>query len=318
MPRRRLDRVLQAQAVVDVAQEEEQRPLVLAVAPGRAERQVRRAVAQHQRGCQRGPRPLASGQRVGQPLGQPEHLAPGRGPEPEARHHRRALQPAAAWGGRHHVAEPVNHVQMAGVAAEPALGQHLLAHPGRRRECVARACSPFDQLRERRQHRLPAAGPAGPQLAGGTVADQLPPLVVVLWRQQFPQRDIGELRVAVPGFPVGERQLGALGDRVHKLRSGRVGIVQVEPGQQGQLLGEHRSLTPRPGLAHRQAPVAERQRLLHPRPVASHVVAGEQPAVGYARDVHDLGAREIVSECLGHEPLVERPVRRLDLPEPVR
>ena len=61
--------------VVDVAQERVQRPLVLQVTAGRAERQVRLAVAQRQRRRQRRARPLARRERVRVVPVEPEHLA---------------------------------------------------------------------------------------------------------------------------------------------------------------------------------------------------------------------------------------------------
>ena len=50
------------------------------------------------------------------PSSRPEHLGPGAEAEAEAGDDRRALQPAAAGGGRDQVAVPVGHVDVAGVA----------------------------------------------------------------------------------------------------------------------------------------------------------------------------------------------------------
>ena len=67
MKSRRVDRLLDGHAVMHHAQEKDQRPLVLLLAARRAERHPRLAVAQRETGRQRGARPLAGRQAVGNP-----------------------------------------------------------------------------------------------------------------------------------------------------------------------------------------------------------------------------------------------------------
>ena len=62
---RAVDRLLQVHAVIDMVQEQQQRPLVLLVAAGRAERHIRLAVAEREPRRQGGARPLARRQRRG-------------------------------------------------------------------------------------------------------------------------------------------------------------------------------------------------------------------------------------------------------------
>ena len=107
-----------------------QRPLVLLIAARRAERHVRLAVAQRERGRQRGARPLARCETGGVALVQPEHLGARGQAEAELRDHRRALQPAARRRRRDHVAVAIDHVDMAGVAAS---GQRGGSSPARGR-----------------------------------------------------------------------------------------------------------------------------------------------------------------------------------------
>ena len=75
VPGRRVDRLLQVHAGMDVAQEELRDPLVLLVAAGRAPGEIRLAVAQGQGRRQRGARPLARRQRGRMAFLEPEHLA---------------------------------------------------------------------------------------------------------------------------------------------------------------------------------------------------------------------------------------------------
>ena len=156
---RRVDRLLQVQAVVDVAQERVQRPLVLLVAAGRAEREVRVAVAQGQRRRQRGARPLARRDGVGVGRVEPEHLAAHGDREAEARHHRRAREPAAARGGGDHVAVPVDHVEMARVARASARAtRRSPARAPRRRPSRSRRTACGSSRRARTAIEPPAPG----------------------------------------------------------------------------------------------------------------------------------------------------------------
>ena len=79
---RRVDRGLEVEPVMDVGEEGVQRPLVLLVAAGCADRETRLAAAGGQRRRERGPRTFAGRDRVRQALLEPEHLRPR--PETEA------------------------------------------------------------------------------------------------------------------------------------------------------------------------------------------------------------------------------------------
>src|SRR6266516_5699688 len=113
---RRVDRGLEVEAVVDVAEEDVQRPLVLLVAPGRAESQRRLAVAGGNRRRERGARSLAGLERVRQALLEPEHLRSRAEGKAERRDHGSAPEPAATRRRRDHVPEAVDDVEVDRVA----------------------------------------------------------------------------------------------------------------------------------------------------------------------------------------------------------
>src|SRR6266508_6301727 len=71
-----LDRRLQVHRAHDVVEEGVQGPLILLVAAGRAERDLRLAVTEDERRRERRPRTRAGAQRRRQPLLEPEHLRP--------------------------------------------------------------------------------------------------------------------------------------------------------------------------------------------------------------------------------------------------
>ena len=172
-----------------------QRPLVLLVPAGRAERQVGLSLPQRQGRRQRGPRPLARRDRRGQPGRQGEHLRAGAQAEPERRDDRRGLQPAAARRRADHVAPAVGDVEVAGVAAprlrlrgrraaerlagggvDPRVaGPPLVAAPPVKVKFggIERTVGEF------RQPDFPAAGPTGAQIRAGGLGDEPSPLVVV-------------------------------------------------------------------------------------------------------------------------------------------
>ena len=168
------------------------------------------------------------------------------------------------------------------------------------------------------QPRRLAVRAARPQLQGRLRADQRPALRGVARGEQPVQRDSGEPRVAVPGLPVGERQLGALDDRVQVVRAARRQAAQAEPVQQCQLLQEHRALPPRAGLAHGQAHEVEAGRLFHAGLPAGQVGPAEQRPVRLAGQVHHLGPGQVAVDGLGHEALVVGPAGGVDLLVPVR
>src|SRR5215468_9886589 len=120
MPGRRVDRLLQVHAAMHVAQEELRGPLILLVAAGRAPGEIGLAVAQRERGRERGARTLAGRERIGMALLEPELLRTRAQTETELRYDRRGLQPAAGWSRRHHVAGAVDDIEVHGVAAHQA------------------------------------------------------------------------------------------------------------------------------------------------------------------------------------------------------
>src|SRR3954452_3608046 len=87
---RRGDLLLQVQAAVDMPEEEVERPLVLLVAAGRAEREVWGAAAESKRRREPRARALAGRGRVRQSLFEPEHLRARAQRQIELRHDRRA------------------------------------------------------------------------------------------------------------------------------------------------------------------------------------------------------------------------------------
>ena len=74
---RGVDGRLQVHAMVHVAKEYRQTPLILLVATRRAEGQPGLTVAADHRRCERCARPASRCQRGRQTLGEPEHLRPG-------------------------------------------------------------------------------------------------------------------------------------------------------------------------------------------------------------------------------------------------
>jgi hypothetical protein len=187
---------------LQVRQQEHQLPLVLLVATGRAEREVRLAVLVATDGVSV-VAAASPGQRRRQPGLQPEHL--GARPEAEAElgHRRRALQPAAARRRGDHHPVAVDDVDVARVAARGAVALHRgLAGPGRGGDAGA----------DRRQPRRASFRAARPQVVRGSVFDEPAPLGGVLRREQRVERDVDVLRVAVPGLTIREGQLRALDD----------------------------------------------------------------------------------------------------------
>ena len=238
---RRVDRRLQVAPVHRVGEEELERPLVLLVAAGRAERQHRPVVAHRQRRRQRRPRPPPAHQRRRQPLLEPEHL--------------RARAEAEA--------EPA----IAGeLCSQPPLGVADTRLPKRsatsRWQVSPRVGSPAPaaaRTAARPHGRQPPAEPRA-QLARGLVAHQRPPRRRVPGREQPLQRH--RRRVPVPRLAVGERELRALEHRVDVVDAEE--RPELEPVEQRELLQEHRPLAPRPGLEHR--PAAEVAARPAPRP----------------------------------------------------
>src|ERR1700723_379706 len=95
MPRRRIDRLLEIMAGMNMAKEKLRDPLVLGVATRRAPGRVRFAVTQGEGRCQRGSRRLPGRERGRMAFIEPEHLRTSAEAEAKLGNHRRGLQPAA-------------------------------------------------------------------------------------------------------------------------------------------------------------------------------------------------------------------------------
>ena len=76
MKGRLLDGRLQVETELRVGEKEAERPLILLISAGRAERQHGRSVPHDKRRTERGPRALSGRKGVGQPGCEPEHLTP--------------------------------------------------------------------------------------------------------------------------------------------------------------------------------------------------------------------------------------------------
>ncbi len=114
---RRVVRGLQAVAEDGVRKEEFERPLILLIAPGRAERDPRLAFTEHESRAQGRPRPLAAFDAVGVIGIEIEHLRPRPQAEAQAVDDWRALQPASAWRTRDQVSVAISHRDVNRVAA---------------------------------------------------------------------------------------------------------------------------------------------------------------------------------------------------------
>src|SRR5437870_6608397 len=99
MPGRRVDRLLQVEFGMDVAQEKLRDPLILLVAAGRTPGEIRLAVAQRHGRRERGARALARRERGRMTLLEPEHLRARAEAETEIGNDRRGVQPAARRRG---------------------------------------------------------------------------------------------------------------------------------------------------------------------------------------------------------------------------
>ena len=119
---RRVDRLLQVQPSIDMAEEDVERPLLLLVAAGRSPGEPRLAVAEREARRQGRARPCTRAERRRQPFFEPEHLRAGSQRPAERRNDGGAVQPAAARRGGDHVAPAVDDVEVHRVAARGLTG----------------------------------------------------------------------------------------------------------------------------------------------------------------------------------------------------
>ena len=151
-----------------------------------------------------------------------EHLPTGAHGEAEALHDRRGADPAAAWGGRDHVALAVDRVQVSGVPHVGVAQAEVADFAGADSEGAAVVLGD----RDRCVLRYAVADVAGAQVHRCRLADQVATACGVRVGQQDVHGDVIELGVAVVCLPVGEGELGGLGQGVEI-----VGGVVAEPAQ---------------------------------------------------------------------------------------
>ena len=240
VPFGRVDRRLQVEPAIDVAQQHVDRPLLLLVAAGRAPREPRLAAPEDEARRERRPRPRS---RAGATTAVP----------PRARTSAPACRAASRERG-----------SSASSAASPrSASRRRGCRSGRRRR--GGRCRP-GSARPRRARRATTSGEvrqvpeARPKLAARVLADELAPLVRVLAREQALERHVG---VAVQRVAVRERELGALRRDVHELGLAQPG--DVEAREQRELLQAGGPLAPGSGLADGQAAVVDRRGRLERR-----------------------------------------------------
>ena len=139
-----------------------------------------------------------------------------------------------------------------------------------------------------REPRAASVGRPRPELGRRLVTDELAPAVGIGRREELVHGHVDEVRVAVPRLAIGERELRALGHRVHVLGARMAEGGEIESFEQAELLEEHGRLAPRTCLEHGQAVVVDREGLLVRRPPVAEILLREQPRVPLARAVHPL------------------------------
>src|SRR5712691_1324110 len=113
----RVDGGLQIEAENDVRKEELERPLILLIAPGSAERDPWLALTQREGRAERSPRTFAALDAVGVVRIQVEHLRSRAKAKTQAVDDRRALQPASAGSARDQVSVTISDRHVNRVAA---------------------------------------------------------------------------------------------------------------------------------------------------------------------------------------------------------
>ena len=127
----------------------------------------------------------------------------------------------------------------------------------------------------------------------------------------------GEVRVAVIGFPVREREFGDLDQEVDVLRGVVLHRRQVVPFQNGDLLEKDRPLGPGAALEDVVPPVVRRHGFLDPGRVAPQVFLRDQSAVSLPRRVGEAALLDKFHDPFRYFSLIERVVgRRQRFPAP--
>src|SRR5487761_357373 len=92
----------------------------------------------------------------------------------------------------------------------------------------------LDRLAGKPRH--PASGCPRSQLKRSFRTNQFASVAGVFERQQVVDRDLGKVRIRVPGFAVRERELRALGDDVDVVSRENTQLIEPETLQKAQLL----------------------------------------------------------------------------------
>ena len=142
------------------------------------------------------------------------------------------------------------------------------------------------------------------QLHRRILANQLAPLRVILIRQQRPKWHRNEVGIAVIGLAIRVGELGAFHQGVHEFGAIRIHRADIEPVQQGELLQEHRSLTPRAALQNGVPVILVRDRVFHRRRPASKIVSREQAAMPAPRHIQHVGGSEELVHRLRHKAAI--------------
>src|SRR5207237_761068 len=98
------------------SEEDLERPLVLLIATGTPEREIRLAAAADEGWGERCAWALSRFERIGKPLFQPKHLRSRAEGKAELRDHGSAVKPAATRHGGDHVPEAVDDIEVDGVS----------------------------------------------------------------------------------------------------------------------------------------------------------------------------------------------------------
>src|SRR6185437_4800273 len=327
MPGRRVDRLLQVHAGVDVTQKELRDPLVLLVATGRTPGEIGFAVAQRHRRRQRRARAFSRRERGRMLRIEPELLRARAETEAELWDRRRGLQPAARWRRRHHIAGLIDDVEMHGVAAHRAgrIELRVLDMDDARVVLVVmrpeladgRLARAGDLLRAARDaHRKLLAETLDrprPLFERGLLADELLALGVVRVGEQRFERHLDKFRVAIELIAVGVSKLRAFDQRVDEIRAGGVDLAEIELLHQCKLLEHRRALAPDATFADGVVAVFECRRRFDRWLPARHVIAGEHAAVALATGIHNVPRPAELVDRLGNKPLRPGFARALDL-----
>ena len=247
----------------------------------------------------RGRVPPAQGRRVA--VLEPAHLSTRRDRKAEARHDRRALQPAARRRRRDHVAGRIDDIEMYGVAPFDRQG----------REGRFAAAGPDRLFLARHREHAAMRSRASPMSPGRSSIEARAPISLrrclrIGRRQQGRERHVDRIGVAIKDLAVGKAELQCFDQRVDQFRPDRVQRGDVDALEQAQRLQQHRALRPRPELVHREPVIVDRQRRLDARRVAREIIAIEQSAMPRAGRSPSIRRDRIRQSSLRRSPCRRR------------